>query len=60
MVTVSPMEDRSRQMRWNSEAGILIWHLYSVSGMPRCSESMSISFSSKSEMRSCDWFSAQV
>jgi len=25
--------------------------------MPRCSESMSISLSSKSEMRSCDWFS---
>ena len=26
-------------------------------GMPRCSESMSMSLSSKSEMRSCDWFS---
>lgn len=43
------------QMRWNSCAGIRTVAVYSVSGMPSCSLSMSISFSSKSLMRS--WFS---
>ena len=52
IVTVSPMEDRSRQMRANSADGILTVALCSVSGMPRCSESMSMSFSSKSDTRS--------
>lgn len=37
-------------MRWNSAAGILMVALYSVSGMPRCSESMFMSFISKSEI----------
>ena len=45
---VSPMLVRSLQMRMNSEEGILTTAEYSVSGMPRCSLSMSISFSSKS------------
>ena len=52
MVTVSPMEERSRQMRWNSAEGIFTVAAYSVSGMPRCSESMSMSLSSKSEILS--------
>ena len=43
------------QMRWNSLDGIRTVAVYSVSGMPSCSLSMSISFSSKSLMRS--WFS---
>merc|ERR1711935_1043165 len=46
------MEERSRQIRANSALGILTVAAYSVSGMPRCSESMSISFSSKSEILS--------
>ena len=41
-------------MRWNSADGIFTTALYSVSGMPRCSLSMSISLSSKSEILS--WF----
>jgi len=49
MVIVSPMVDRSRMMRWNSVADILIEALYSVSGMPRCSLSMSMSFISQSD-----------
>lgn len=36
-------------MRWNSAEGMRMVHLYSVSGMPRWSESMSMSLSSKSE-----------
>merc|ERR1719384_443464 len=47
MVTVSPMADRSRQMRWNSVAGISMTVSYSVSGIPSCSWSMSLSLSSK-------------
>lgn len=43
---------RSRTMRWNSEAGISIVLAYSVSGMLKCSPSMSMSFISNSEMRS--------
>ena len=54
MSTVSPMLVRSRTMRWYSEDGILISAEYSWSGMPRCSDSMDMSFRSKSEMRS--WF----
>ena len=38
---------------WNSAAGSLTLHLYSVSGMPKCSDSMSINFSSNSDTRSC-------
>ncbi len=53
MVQVSPRTPRSRMMRWNSAEGILIEHWYSCSGMPRCSQSMSINFISKSEIRSC-------
>jgi len=49
---VSPMLLRSRQMRWNSELGIFTVAAYSVSGIPRCSLSMSINFSSKSEILS--------
>lgn len=33
-------------MRWNSAEGIWMVHLYSVSGMPSCSLSMSMSLSS--------------
>ena len=43
------------QMRWNSLEGIRTVAVYSVSGIPSCSLSMSISLSSKSLMRS--WFS---
>jgi len=46
---VSPKVLRLRTMRWNKPAGILTIALYSVSGMPRCSLSMSKSFNSKSE-----------
>jgi hypothetical protein len=42
---------RAAGRTWNSLDGIWIVVLYSCSGMPRCSESMSISFISKSEMR---------
>jgi hypothetical protein len=52
ILTVSPTICRSRVMRWNSDAGILMVAVYSVSGMPRCSLSIAISRSSKSEMRS--------
>lgn len=45
---VSPMVERSRQIRRNSELGIFTTALYSVSGIPRCSLSMSMSLSSKS------------
>jgi hypothetical protein len=37
---------------WNSAAGSLTLHLYSVSGMPKCSDSISISFNSNSDTRS--------
>mmetsp|Transcript_85602 Transcript_85602/g.184796 ORF Transcript_85602/g.184796 Transcript_85602/m.184796 type:complete len:254 (-) Transcript_85602:24-785(-) len=53
IVQVSPSTARSRMMRWNSAEGMRMVQLYSVSGMPRCSDSMSISFSSNSETRSC-------
>jgi len=49
---VSPNTPRSRMMRWNSVEGRRTLHLYSVSGMPRCSESISMSLSSNSEIRS--------
>jgi hypothetical protein len=52
IVTVSPMELKSAQIRLNSDEGIFTVAAYSVSGMPRCSESMSISLSSKSEILS--------
>lgn len=54
---VSPMDERSLQMRWNSPEFILMVAEYSVSGMPRCSLSMSMSLSSNSEMRS--WSAAR-
>ena len=41
---VSPSTARSRQMRWNSDDGILMTHEYSSSGMFRASASRSISF----------------
>lgn len=44
---VSPMVARSLQILWNSPAGMVTLALYSVSGMARCSPSMSISLSSK-------------
>lgn len=50
---VSPIEERSLQMRWNSAELILMVAAYSVSGMPRCSLSMSMSLSSNSEILSC-------
>lgn len=46
---VSPMELRSRQMRWNSAEGMRTEAAYSVSGMPRFSLLMSMSLSSNSE-----------
>ena len=52
MAQVSPMVDRSRMMRWNSPEDMRTVAMYSVSGMPRCSLSMSISFMLNSEMRS--------
>ena len=48
MTTDSPMVVRSRQMRMNSLEGILTTAAYSVSGMPRCSESMSINCKDRS------------
>ena len=50
MDTVSPMVAKSLQMRWNSTDGILMVTAYSVSGIPKCSLSMSMSFNSKSEI----------
>ena len=49
---MSPMLLRSLTMRAYSAAGMVTVALYSVSGMPRCSLSMSISLSSKSDTRS--------
>ena len=49
---VSPMDDRSLTIRWNSPAGSFTVASYSASGMPRCSLSMSISFRSNSLSRS--------
>lgn len=43
---------RSLQILWNSVAGIRTTAAYSVSGIPRCSLSMSMSLSSKSDIRS--------
>lgn len=40
------------QMRWNSEEGMRTTHWYSVSGIPRCSASISINLSSKLEILS--------
>mmetsp|Transcript_30942 Transcript_30942/g.78974 ORF Transcript_30942/g.78974 Transcript_30942/m.78974 type:complete len:210 (-) Transcript_30942:146-775(-) len=51
MLTFSPMADRSFTRRWNSAEGILTCALYSLSGMPSCSWSISISFISKSATR---------
>ena len=59
MMQVSPSTLRSRTMRWNSALGIVTVHLYSVSGMPRFSLSMSMSLSSKSETRSPSVLSKQ-
>lgn len=51
-VPVSPMLARSLQIRWNSFAGMRTTAEYSVSGIPRCSLSMSMSLSSKSDILS--------
>lgn len=51
-VTVSPMADRSRQMRWNSDEGILTVASNWESGMPSCSLSMSSRRRLNAEMRS--------
>mmetsp|Transcript_24780 Transcript_24780/g.46604 ORF Transcript_24780/g.46604 Transcript_24780/m.46604 type:complete len:203 (-) Transcript_24780:19-627(-) len=54
MVQVSPRTWRSVMMRLNSLEGMRMVVLYSVSGMPRWSASMSMSLSSKSLILS--WF----
>ena len=51
---VSPKVVKSRQILENSPDGMVTSALYSVSGIPRCSLSMTISLSSKSEIFS--WF----
>ena len=50
IVTVSPRIERSRQIFWNSPEGMVTSELYSVSGMPRCSLSITMSIISKSEI----------
>eukprot|EP01139_Manchomonas_bermudensis_P011337 Amastigsp_a342613_36.p3 type:complete len:108 gc:universal Amastigsp_a342613_36:535-212(-) len=51
--TTSPRVSRSRQICWNSFDDMRTTAMYSVSGMPKRSESMSVSLSSKSETRRC-------
>ena len=50
MDTAVPMVAKSLQMRWNSTDGILMVTAYSVSGIPKCSLSMSMSFNSEVEI----------
>mmetsp|Transcript_833 Transcript_833/g.2949 ORF Transcript_833/g.2949 Transcript_833/m.2949 type:complete len:229 (-) Transcript_833:7-693(-) len=57
---VSPSTDMSRTILWNSPADIFTVVEYSCSGMPRCSESMSINLSSNSETRSWDSLSKTI
>ena len=49
---MSPIDAKSLTILWNSPAGMRTVALYSVSGMPRFSLLMSISFSSNSDTRS--------
>ena len=49
---VSPITAKSRIIRWNSPEGMVILHLYSSFGIPKCSVSISINFNSKSEILS--------
>ena len=52
ILTLSPTFDKSRQMRANSLEDNFTTASYSVSGIPKCSVSMSISLRSNSPMRS--------